>query len=466
MNASGINTEQTILRNIMTDEKYMRKVLPFVKTSYFEGVYKVMYTELGQYVMKYNKLPTMEAFKVEIDNSDKWSDENYRSGIEILPDLFSNENVDEEWLLNTTEKWCQDKALYNSIMESIAIIDGKHEELTKTAIPSILTDALSISFDTNIGHSYIDDAQARYDYYHTDAIKVPFDIELLNTITQGGVAVKTLNVILAGTGVGKSLAMCHMAAANISAGSNVLYITMEMSEEMIAERIDANLMDIDINEIKSLSRDMFSSRISSIKKKTEGNLIIKEYPTGSANSSHFRALLTELKLKKQFVPDIIYVDYLNICASSRMKMGGSINTYSLIKSIAEELRGLGVEHNVPIMTATQVTRSGFDSTDIDLGDTSESFGLPATADLMIAMMSNEDLENDGKVVFKQLKNRYNDTTIFKRFAVGIDRTKMRLFDSPIEDTRLVDAGHPMGDDPPPFDNSNISSRFRDFKIEA
>jgi len=429
-------------------------------------MYRVMYTELGLYVMKYNKLPTMESFKVEIDNSEKWSDDNYRSGIEILPDLFSGENVDEEWLLNTTERWCQDKALYNSIMESISIIDGKHEELTKTAIPSILTDALSISFDTNIGHSYIDDAQSRYEYYHNEAVKVPFDIELLNTITQGGVAVKTLNVILAGTGVGKSLAMCHMAAANISAGSNVLYITLEMSEEMIAERVDANLMDIDINGIKSLSKEMFSSRISSIKKKTQGNLIIKEYPTGSANASHFRALLTELKLKKRFIPDIIYIDYLNICASSRMKMGGSINTYSLIKSIAEELRGLGIEHNVPVITATQVTRSGFESTDIELGDTSESFGLPATADLMIAMMSNEDLEKDGKVIFKQLKNRYNDTTIYKRFAVGIDRAKMRLFDSPIDDTRLVDAGHPMGDDPPPFDNSNISSRFKDFKIEA
>ena len=423
------NLEQTILRNILTDEKYMRKILPFIKPDYFEGVYRILFKEVGKFVAKYNKLPTAESFKVELDQVDRLSGEQYTIAMDILPNLFSNEKVDEQWLLDTTEKWCQDRAIYLAIMESISIIDGKHETLTKGALPDLLTKALGVGFDNNVGHDYIENVEERYEFYHTEESRIPFDLDYFNKITKGGLPNKTLNIALAGTGVGKSLFMCHMGAASLTQGQNVLYITMEMAEERIAERIDANLLNVPIDQLDRMSKDMFTTKVADISRKTTGRLIIKEYPTGQANASHFRGLLNELKLKKQFIPDVIFIDYLNICASSRMKgMGGSINSYNYIKAIAEELRGLAVEFDVPIVSATQTTRSGYGNSDVGLEDTSESFGLPATADLMFALISTEELEQVGQLMVKQLKNRYNDPTFHKRFVVGIDRSKMRLYD--------------------------------------
>ena len=342
---------------------YVRKVVPFIKPEYFEGVYQKLFYEVLKFSGRYNKLPTPEAFKIELDNAEGFTDEQYRHAVEILPELFKAEPVDETWLLTNTEKWCQDRALYNAVMESISIIDGKHKSLTKNALPDILTKALGVTFDTNVGHDYLENVEERYEFYHTEEEKIPFDIELLNEITKGGLSLKSLNIILAGTGVGKSLAMCHIAAGSLNLGKNVLYITMEMSEERIAERIDANLLDIPIDQIEHLSKQMFKEKVAGLKKKTNGRLIVKEYPTSSANSNHFRALLNELKLKKDFAPDIVFVDYLNICASSRMKMGNSVNSYTYIKAIAEELRGLAVEFKLPIVSATQTTRSGFGSSD-------------------------------------------------------------------------------------------------------
>jgi len=457
MNPNGINIEQVVLRNLLTNEKYTRKALPFIKPEYFEGVYKKLYIEIGKYVATYNRLPTAEPFKIAVDEANL-SDEQYAHAIEIMPTIFSKEQVDEEWLLESTEKWCQDKAVFNAIMEGISIIDGKHETLTKNALPDILSKALSVSFDTNIGHDYIENAMDRFDFYHTEESRIPFDLEMLNKITKGGCPNKTLNVALAGTGVGKSLYMCHLAAANISGGLNVLYITAEMSEERISERIDANLMDVPIDQLENLSKDMFSEKIARIKRQTQGKLIVKEYPTGQANANHFRALLNELKLKKSFKADVIYIDYLNICASSRMKMGGATNSYTYIKSIAEELRGLAVEFDLPIWTATQTTRSGYGNSDVGLEDTSESFGLPATADLMIALVSTEELEQQGQLAVKQLKNRYNDVSSDKRFVLGIDRSKMRLFDVEESEQTLVN-------DSPAFDQSHTAERFKDFKME-
>ena len=370
------NIEQTIIRNLLTNMDYVRKVVPFIKPEYFEGVYQKLFYEVLKFSGRYNKLPTPEAFKIELDNAEGFTDEQYRHAVEILPELFKAEPVDETWLLTNTEKWCQDRALYNAVMESISIIDGKHKSLTKNALPDILTKALGVTFDTNVGHDYLENVEERYEFYHTEEEKIPFDIELLNEITKGGLSLKSLNIILAGTGVGKSLAMCHIAAGSLNLGKNVLYITMEMSEERIAERIDANLLDIPIDQIEHLSKQMFKEKVAGLKKKTNGRLIVKEYPTSSANSNHFRALLNELKLKKDFAPDIVFVDYLNICASSRMKMGNSVNSYTYIKAIAEELRGLAVEFKLPIVSATQTTRSGFGSSDPGLEDTSESFGLP------------------------------------------------------------------------------------------
>jgi len=432
------NLEQTILRNLLTNEAYTRKVLPFISPDYFEGVYKKLYLEVGKFVAKYNKLPTQETFEITLNGAD-WNEEQYSQVTTIVPQLFTKDPVDDEWLIDTTEKWCQDRAVFNAIMESITIIDGKHKTLSKNALPEILSKALAVTFDTNIGHSYIEDFDKRYEFYHTEESRISFDIDMLNKITKGGLPKKTLNIILAGTGVGKSLAMCHMASANLSDGHNVLYITNEMAEERIAERIDANLLDIPIEQVDTLSKEVFSQRISRLRKHTQGKLIIKEYPTGQANSSHFRALLNELKLKKNFSPDIIYIDYLNICSSSRVKaLGGSVNTYSYIKAIAEELRGLAVEFNVPVVSATQTTRSGFSNSDVGIEDTSESFGLPATADLMIALISNEELEAEGQIIIKQLKNRYNDPTSHKRFIIGIDRSKMRLFDVDVKEQTLQD----------------------------
>ena len=452
------NLEQTILRNLLTDEKYMRKVLPFIKPDYFQGVYRILFREAGKYVAKYNKLPNAETFKIELDQSDKLSDEQYNMASDIVPQLFAGEKVDDKWLLDTTEKWCQDRAIYLAIMESISIIDGKHEQLTKGALPDLLTKALGVGFDLKVGHDYVENAEDRYEFYHTEEDRLPFDLEYFNTITKGGVPRKTLNIALAGTGVGKSLFMCHVASSALVQGYNVLYITMEMAEERIAERIDANLLDVPIDQLDKLPKNTFSLKVQDIARKTSGKLIIKEYPTGSAHSGHFRALLNELKLKRQFEPDLIFIDYLNICASSRMKgMGGAINSYSYIKAIAEELRGLAVEFDLPIFSATQTTRSGYSNSDIGLEDTSESFGLPATADLMFAIMSSEELERCGQLKIKQLKNRYNDPTIHKRFVIGVDRSKMRLYD--VEENQQT-----LTDDTPVFDKTDTGKRFADFKL--
>ena len=436
----------------------MRKVLPFIKNEYFEGVYRQLFKQVGMYVSKYNKLPTQESFKVELDDSDIFNDEQYRHAVEILPDIFKVEEIDNEWLIDKTEKWCQDRALHNAVMESISIIDGKHQSLTKNALPEILSDALSVNFDANIGHDYLNNFSDRYDFYHKEEERVQFDLDYFNKITKGGLPNKTLNICLAGTGVGKSLFMCHQASAALTDQKNVLYITMEMAEERIAERIDANLLNIPIDQLDKLSRDMFSQKVSQLAKQTNGRLIVKEYPTGSAHAGHFRALLNELKLKKKFVPDIIFIDYLNICASSRMKaMGGSINSYTYIKAIAEELRGLAVEFDVPVVSATQTTRSGYSNSDIGLEDTSESFGLPATADLMFALISSEELEKEGKIMVKQLKNRYNDPTYKKKFVVGVDRSKMRLYD-------VDESSQTLSDDTPVFDRAEMNKRFEDFKL--
>ena len=452
------NLEQTILRNLLTDEEYMRKVLPFIKPDYFQGIYKVLFREAGKFVGKYNKLPTAESFKIELDQSEKLNDEQYNMAMDIVPQLFASEKVDDKWLLDTTEKWCQDRAIYNAIMESITIIDGKHEQLTKGALPDLLSKALGVGFDLKVGHDYLENAGDRYEFYHTEEDRLPFDLEYFNKITKGGVPRKTLNIALAGTGVGKSLFMCHVASSALVQGFNVLYITMEMAEERIAERIDANLLNVPIDQLDKMSKDMFTTKVQDISRKTTGKLIIKEYPTGSAHAGHFRALLNELKLKRQFEPDLIFIDYLNICASSRMKgMGGAINSYSYIKAIAEELRGLAVEFDLPIFSATQTTRSGYSNSDIGLEDTSEPFGLPATADLMFALITTEELEHQGQFMVKQLKNRYNDPTQFKRFVVGVDRSKMRLFD--VEETEQT-----LTDDTPVFDKTPTGERFKDFKL--
>ena len=451
------NIEQTILRNLLTDEKYMRKVLPFIKPDYFQGIYKTLFKEAGKYVAKYNRLPTSETLGIELNDSNL-SGEQFQMAMDIVPQLFAIEKIDQDWLIDSTEKWCQDRAIHNAIMESITIIDGKHDSLTKGALPDLLSKALGVAFDTNVGHDYVENAEQRYDFYHTEEDRIPFDLEYFNKITKGGVPNKTLNICLAGTGVGKSLFMCHLAASSLVDGKNVLYITMEMAEERIAERIDANLLNIPIDQLENMSKDQFTEKVHNLSKKTAGKLIVKEYPTGSAHAGHFRGLLNELKLKKEFQPDIIFIDYLNICASSRMKaMGGAINSYTYIKAIAEELRGLAVEYDLPIFSATQTTRSGYSNSDVGLEDTSESFGLPATADLMFALISTEELEQMNQIMVKQLKNRYNDPTHHKRFVIGVDRSKMRLFD-------VDEDGQTLTDDTPVFDNTETGKRFEDFKL--
>ena len=458
----NINLEQTILRNLLTNEEYMRRVMPFISPEYFDGVYRGLFKEVTKFVAKFNKLPTLEAFKIEIDENNSLGEENYRQAVELLPNVFTSEPENLDWLIERTEKWCQDRAVFNAVMESISIIDGKHATLQKNAIPEVLSKALGVSFDANIGHDYLENVDERFDFYHQQEERVPFDLEHFNMITKGGLPNKTLNIALAGTGVGKSLFMCHMGAAALAQGRNVLYITMEMAEERIAERIDANLLNIPIDQIENLSKDMFTDKVTTLKAKTQGKLIIKEYPTGQAHTSHFRALLNELKLKKNFVPEMIFIDYLNICASSRMKgMGGAINSYSYIKSIAEEIRGLAVEFNVPIVSATQTTRSGYSNDDVGLEDTSESFGLPATADLMFALISNDELNNVGKILVKQLKNRYNDPTRYNRFTLKIDRSKMRLSDdNDGDDETKADNVIPV------FDQTKTANRFKDFKIDG
>jgi archaellum biogenesis ATPase FlaH len=443
----------------LTNEEYLRKVVPFLKPNYFEGPLKLIFKQIAAFVEKHNTLPTLEAFRIDLEQNEKISDDMFTEVSVMLPEIFSPVDIDPDFLLEKTENWCQERALHIAIMESINILDGKNEKMTKNAIPELLSEALGVGFDNNIGHDYIDNAEDRYDFYNRVEEKIPFDIELLNIITKGGLPDKTLNIILAGTGVGKSLGMCHIAASSLLQGKNVLYITMEMAEERIAERIDANLLDIPIDQLDKMPKTMFTEKVNNLAKKTVGKLIVKEYPTGAAHAGHFRALLKELKLKKSFIPDIIFIDYLNICASSRMKsMGGAINSYTYVKAIAEELRGIAVEFAVPVVSATQTTRSGFGNSDPGLEDTSESFGLPATADLMLAFVSNEELEQSGQIMIKQLKNRYNDPNKYKRFVVGIDRSKMRLYDAEATDQTLIDDGIPV------FDRTPAGDKFKDFKI--
>ena len=420
--------ERTILSNLLHNEDYLRKVIPFIKADYFEEKKeRVIYQEISDFISSYDKLASQEILSIEVKNRSDLNETEYREVQQVI-DGCVEEEINQEWLSDATEKWCKDRAIYLALMESIGIADGGDGQKNRDAIPSILQEALAVCFDNNIGHDYLEDYEKRYDFYHKKEDKIPFDLEYLNKITKGGLPPKTLNVALAGTGVGKSLFMCHVASSVLLQGRNVLYITMEMAEEKIAERIDANLLNVNIQDITDLPKQMFESKVGSLCKKTQGTLIIKEYPTASAHSGHFRALLNELALKRSFRPDIIFIDYLNICASSRYSKLGSVNSYSYIKSIAEELRGLAVEANVPIISATQTTRSGYASSDVDLTDTSESFGLPATADLMFALISTEELEGLGQIMVKQLKNRYNDLAVNKRFVVGIDRAKMRLYD--------------------------------------
>ena len=420
--------ELTILRNLIFNEDYSRKVIPFIQSEYYEKrIEKIVFEEIVKFIVKYGSSITLESLNIEIDNRRDIT-ESENKEIQELLNKIDDSPVDNQWMIDTTEKWCRDRAIYLALIESIHIADGSEDKKGRDSIPHILSDALAVSFDNNIGHDYLNNYVERYEFYHRKENKIPFDIEYFNKITKGGLSNKTLNIILAGTGVGKSLALCHFASSVLIQGKNVLYITLEMSEERIAERIDANLLNVPIQQLVDLPLTMFETKVSNIAKKTQGTLIIKEYPTASAHSGHFKALLNELALKKSFKPDIIYIDYLNICASSRHKANSSVNSYSYIKSIAEELRGLAVEFNVPIFSATQTTRSGFGSSDPELTDTSESFGLPATADLMFALISTEELEQLGQIMVKQLKNRYSDPTSYKRFIVGVDRSKMRLYD--------------------------------------
>ena len=420
--------EILILRNLLYNEKYLRKVVPFIRADYFEDTHqKIVFEEILKFVQEYNQPSTKEVLCIEVEKRSDINDTSFQE-ITKLISYLDDVPTDFDWLVDTTEKWCRDRAIYLALMESIHIADGNDEKKNRDSIPTILSDALAVSFDTHIGHDYLLDYERRYELYHKKESRVEFDLEYFNKITKGGLPSKTLNIALAGTGVGKSLFMCHVASSVLLQGKNVLYITLEMAEEKIAERIDANLLNVPIQEITDLPKIMFENKVTNLAKKTQGTLIIKEYPTASAHSGHFKSLLNELALKKSFRPDIIFIDYLNICASSRYRGNLSVNSYSYIKAIAEELRGLAVEANVPIVSATQTTRSGYGSSDVELTDTSESFGLPATADLMFALISTEELENLGQIMVKQLKNRYNDPTIHKRFIVGIDRAKMRLYD--------------------------------------
>jgi replicative DNA helicase len=437
--------EQIILKNLFKNEQFVRKTLPFLKSEYFqERIEKIVFEEVQSYVLKYNNLPSFEAINISLTQRDNLFEEDFRQSNELIDNLQASDDSSKlEWLIELTEKFCQEKALHNAILESIHILDEKSDK-TKGAIPKILSDALSVSFDPNIGHDYIEDASKRFDFYHQVEKRIPFDLDFFNRITKGGLPTKTLNIALAGTGVGKSLFMCHVAAGALSQNYNVLYITLEMAEEKIAERIDANLLNVKLDDLANLPKDTYERKISRIKENIKGKLIIKEYPTASAGSIHFRTLLNELAIKKNFKPDIVFIDYLNICASARLKHGANVNSYSYIKAIAEELRGLAVEFKVPIVSATQTTRSGYTNTDPGLEDTSESFGLPATADFMFALITSEELEKLNHIMVKQLKNRYNDPTLNKRFVVGVDRSKMKLYDvEAAAQTTLADSGQEL-----------------------
>ena len=451
--------ETAILSNLIHNEEFCRKVVPHLKTDYFsERKEAAIASLLIKFFEEYNKPASPEVVQIEIGNLKGFTDKEVPEMMEYAKQL-DKEEPNQEWLLGQTEKFCKDRAVYNAILNSIKIIDGRDKQHTQDAIPSILSDALAICFDNHVGHDYIDDAQSRYDYYHRVEEKIPFDLEMFNKITKGGLSKKTLNIALAGTGVGKSLFMCHVAAGALVQGRNVLYITMEMAEERIAERIDANLLNLTMDELKVVDRDIYETRLGKIAAKTKGKLIVKEYPTASAHAGHFRALLEELKMKREFQPDIIMIDYLNICSSQRMKMGASVNSYTYIKSIAEELRGLAVEYNVPIVSATQTTRSGFTNSDPGLEDTSESFGLPATADFMFALVSNEELEQLNQIIVKQLKNRYNDPNSFKRFIIGVDRSKMKLYDVEASAQDGLSDARQERNDKPVFDKSDFGKRL-------
>ena len=456
--------ETTILRNLIFTEEYYRKVVPFLKADYFQEYHeKIIFEEIADFASKYDKVPTQEVLAINIQNRNDLTDDAFQDSLSTVSS-FSNEWVDYEWLLDSTEKWCQDRAIYIALMQSIKIADGGDKKVSRDAIPSILQEALAVSFDEHIGHDYIEQASERYDFYHRKEEKVPFDLEKFNFITKGGLSNKTLNVALAGTGVGKSLFMCHAAAAALSENYNVLYITCEMAEEKIAERIDANLLNVAVKDITELPEVLFTSKVQEIARKTRGKLIIKEYPTASAHAGHFRALLSDLKLKKDFKPDIIFVDYLNICASARYK-GAVVNSYTYVKAIAEELRGLAVEANLPIVSATQTTRSGYGNSDPDLTDTSESFGLPATADFMFALISTEELEQQGRLMVKQLKNRYSDLVTSRKFMVGIDRSKMRLYDVADDASEISIDTEDVGEQLSQFaESQNRLSKFAEWNV--
>ena len=457
--------EQAILTHLIYNEDYLRKVLPFLKEDYFsDRTERTLYNEITQFTETYNNSPEIAALSIAVKEKNNLTDEEVQKCEDYLEEMSkdSNPKTEIQWLVDKTEKWCQEKAIYNAVLGSISILDGKDKNRDKGSIPKILSDALAISFDTTVGHDYLEDSDERYDFYHRREERIPFDLDCFNKITKGGLPAKTLNIALAGTGVGKSLFMCHVAAGCMVQGKNVLYITMEMAEEKIAERIDANLLNVTLDDLMGLPKDIYDKKVARVREKSTGKLIIKEYPTASASTIHFRTLLNELNLKKSFVPDIIFIDYLNICCSSRIKAGANINSYTYVKSIAEELRGLAVEYNVPIVSATQTTRSGFTSSDPGLEDTSESFGLPATADLMFALITSEDLEALGQIMVKQLKNRYNDPSYYKRFTIGVDRAKMKLYD--IEQSAQVgiaDAGH---NDRPLNTFGTKEKKFEGFKV--
>lgn len=447
--------EKTILSHLIFTEPYARKVLPFLRDDYFQNqADRTVYKLINSYVEQYNNTPTKEVLQIELKNKEGISEQIYQQSKELIDNL-SVDNSDVNWLVDSTEKFCQEKAVYNAIMASIKILDQK-SEMDKGAIPKLLSDALGVSFDVSIGHDYFDNADDRFEFYHRREEHIPFDLDFFNKITKGGLVRKTLNVALAGTGVGKSLFMCHCAAHNLTQGKNVLYITMEMAEEKIAERIDANLLNVTVDELSILPKDAYDKKINRVKEKTVGKLIVKEYPTASAGSAHFRHLINELRIKRNFIPDIIYIDYLNICSSSRIRSGSNVNSYTYVKAIAEELRGLAVEFNLPVVTATQTTRSGYGNSDVELTDTSESFGLPATADLMFALISTEELEDLSQLMVKQLKNRYSDPTIHRRFVIGIDRAKMKLYDC--EQSAQDDI---MQEDKPVFSRSKFGEQEED-----
>ena len=463
--------EQTILSGLLHNEDYMRRVVPFLTDDYFDDFSeKSVYKSIVSYISDYNGVPTKEALRISIEEKSNISDDQYQSISQIITALDYDEKTDIEWLVDKTEKFCQDKAIYNAVRESILVLDGQHKDLDKGSIPELLSTALGVSFDQAIGHDFLEQPEDRFDFYHTKEDKIGFDLDLFNKITKGGLSRKSLSIALAGTGVGKTLFMTHCASANLMAGKNVLYITMEMAEEKISERIDANLMNTTMDSLQDMPKDVFMKRVQKVKDKTTGKLIVKEFPTASAGSAHFRHLLNELKLKKNFIPDMVYIDYLNICTSSRMKAGANVNSYTIIKAIAEELRGLAVEFNVPILSATQTTRTGYSSSDLNLEDTSESFGLPATADFMFGLISTEELEGLGQLMVKQLKNRWGDTNYLKRFIIGIDRSKMKLYDAEDSAQDLVNDGqsNQKTDSKPSWGNKNSGDKdnvtsFRDKK---